>query len=186
VSAPRAGRRRLAAVAWALAPALAVTACARLLGYDAHFTPTPQHVVDAMLELGTVSNDDVLYDLGSGDGRVVITAALRYGTRGVGIEIDPWLVARSTSAAQQAGVADRVRFVHQDLFDADLSPATVVTLYLSDALNARLRPKLLRELRPGTRVVSHEHAMGDWRPARQIHVEVHGARRPVFLWLVGR
>ena len=188
MSAARAGgrSRRLGPVAGVLALALAVTACARLLGYDAHFTPTPQHVVDAMLRLGAVGKDDVVYDLGSGDGRVVITAAQKHGARGVGIEIDPWLVERSIRAAEQAGVADRVRFVHQDLLDADLSPATVVTLYLSQALNARLRPKLLRELRPGTRIVSHEHDMGDWRADRQIEVEVNGARRPIYLWVAPR
>ena len=167
-----------------MALALTTAACARLFGYDAHYTPTPHHVVDAMLRFGAVGKADVLYDLGSGDGRIVITAARDLGARGVGIEINPWLAARSAQLAEQAGVADRVRFIRQDLLETDLSPATVVTLYLSDALNARLRPKLLRELRPGTRIVSHEHDMGDWRPDRQIEVEVRGTQRPIYLWVV--
>ena len=136
-----------------------------------------------MLRLAAVGKDDVVYDLGSGDGRIVITAAREFRARGVGIEIDPWLVLRSMRAAERAGVAERVGFVHQDLFESDLSPATVITLFLSRDLNARLLPKLRQDLRPGTRIVSHQHDMGDWRPDRQIEVEVDGARLPIYLWV---
>lgn len=142
---------------------LSAGACAGLSGYDASYRPTPDHVVAAMLTLAVVSKDDVVYDLGSGDGRVVIAAARDFGARGVGIEIDPWLVARSLRAADLAGVAERTRFTRQDLFATDLSPATVITLYLSKEMNLHLRPKLVRELRPGTRIVSHRHDLGDWR-----------------------
>jgi SAM-dependent methyltransferase len=164
--------------------ALAAGACALLPGQDVPYLPTPDHVVDAMLRLAAVGKDDVVYDLGSGDGRIVIAAARDFGARGVGIEIVPQLVARSVRWAREAGVAERVRFVQQDIFQTDLSPATVVMLYLSHELNARLRPKLLRELRAGARIVSHRFDMGDWRPERQIRVEVDGGEKPVYLWLV--
>lgn len=177
-------RRGLGRVVLAGGLALATAACAGLLGYDASYQPTPDPVVEAMLRLAAVGEHDVVYDLGSGDGRIPITAARRFGARAVGIEIDPWLVLRSLRAAEAAGVAERVRFVHQDLFDADLTPATVVTLFLSRDLNLRLRPKLQRELRPGTRIVSHQHDMGDWRPDRQVEVEASGGRLPIYLWLV--
>jgi hypothetical protein len=179
-------RRRLGRAVLLTALALTTVACAKLLGYDARYRPTPDAVVDAMLRLAGVGKNDVVYDLGSGDGRIVITAAREFGARGVGIEIDPWLVLRSMRSAEQAGVAERVRFVHQDLFESDLSPATVVTLFLSRDLNARLLPKLRQELRAGTRIVSHQHDMGDWRPDRQIEVEVNGTRLPIYLWVVGR
>ena len=163
---------------------LAAGACASLFGQDVPYRPTPHQVVDAMLRLAAVAKDDVVYDLGSGDGRIVIAAARDFGARGVGIEIDPRLVAESVRSAQGAGVAERVRFVQQDLFQTDLSPATVVTLFLSQEFNLRLRPKLLRELRPGTRIVSHRHDMGDWRPERQIRIAVPGDEHPVYLWVV--
>jgi len=131
-----------------------------------------------------ISKDDVIYDLGSGDGRIVIAAARDFGARAVGIEIDPRLVAQSALSAERAGVAGRVRFFHQDLFQADLSPATVVMLYLSEEVNMRLRPKLLRELRPGTRIVSYRVDMGDWLPDSLIRVEVDGDERAVYLWVV--
>jgi SAM-dependent methyltransferase len=164
--------------------ALSAGACAGLSGYAAAYRPTPDHVVEAMLKIAAVGKDDVVYDLGSGDGRVVIAAARDFGARGVGIEIDPWLVARSLRAADEAGVAERTRFTRQDLFATDLSQATVITLYLSKEMNARLRPKLLRELRPGTRIVSHRHDLGNWRPERQIAVRVEGVEHPVYLWRV--
>jgi hypothetical protein len=131
-----------------------------------------------------VGQDDVVYDLGSGDGRIVITAAREYGARGVGVEIDPRLVAESRRQAQWAGVADRVQFLQQNLFDADLRPATVVTLYLSPEINARLRPKLLRELRPGARVVSHRFDMGDWIPQRELRLEVAGSAYVLYLFVI--
>jgi protein-L-isoaspartate O-methyltransferase len=148
---------------------------------DVVYVPTPQAVVDAMLELANVKPTDVVYDLGSGDGRIVITAARKYGARGVGIEIDPALVSKAVSNAAEAGVSERVRFVTQNLFTADLSEATVVTLYLLQSINERLRPKLVRELKPRARVVSHVFNMGpEWPPEQTIRV---GAS-PVYLWTI--
>lgn len=147
---------------------------------DIHFVPTPDEVVDAMLRLADVGANDVVYDLGSGDGRIPIAAARRFGARGVGIDLDPKLVAQATRSAQEAGVADRVRFVEGDIFEADISPATVVTLYLLTSINERLRPKLQKELRPGTRIVSHQFRMGDWEPERETVIDF----RPLFLWRV--
>ena len=133
-----------------------------------------------MLRLADVGKDDVVYDLGSGDGRIPITAARRFGARGVGIDLDPKLVAQATRSAQEAGVGDRVRFIEGDIFEADIFGATVVTLYLLSSINERLRPKLLKELRPGTRVVSHQFRMGDWQPERETVVDY----RPLFLWRI--
>lgn len=165
--------------------ALAAGACAPVPGQEVPYVQTPHRVVDAMLQLAAVGKDDVVYDLGSGDGRVVIAAARDFGARGVGIEIDPRLVAEGTRWAARARVAERVRFVQQDLFQTDLSPATVVTLYLTRELNVRLRPKLLRELRPGARIVSHRFDMGDdWPPDRQLRVEVDGAEHAVYSWVI--
>jgi SAM-dependent methyltransferase len=148
---------------------------------DVVYIPTPQAVVDAMLELADVKASDVVYDLGSGDGRIVITAARRYGARGVGIEIDPTLVKQADANAVTAGVADRVRFVNGNMFTADIHEATVVTLYLLQSLNERLRPKLVRELQPGARIVSHVFNMGpEWPPLRTIRVDNH----PVHLWTI--
>ena len=148
---------------------------------DVVFIPTPQPVVEAMLDLAKVTSADVVYDLGSGDGRIVITAAKKYGARGVGIEIDPALVKQARANAAAAGVADRVRFVTQDLFKTDLRPATVVTLYLLQSLNERLRPTLVRQLRPGARVVSHVFNMGpEWPAAQTVTIE----RSRIFLWSI--
>ena len=148
---------------------------------DVIYVPTPQPVVDAMLDAAAVKQSDVVYDLGSGDGRIPITAAKKYGARGVGIEIDPALVKKATENAAAAGVSDRVRFLNQNLFDADLRQATVVTLYLLQSINERLRPKLVRELKPGARVVSHVFNMGpEWPPEQTLRV---GAS-PVFLWTI--
>lgn len=147
---------------------------------DVIFVPTPDDVVSKMLELAQVSAQDTVYDLGCGDGRIVITAARKYRARAVGIDIDPERIAEARENAQQAGVADRVRFVRGDLFEADISAASVVTLYLLTELNIRLRPKLLAELRPGTRVVSHAFSMGEWQPERM--AEVSGSR--VYLWRI--
>lgn len=134
---------------------------------DVRFLPTPQNVVEAMLKLAEVGPGDVVYDLGSGDGRIPIAAAARFGARGVGIEIDPALVRQSSENAGKAGVADRVRFVVGDLFEADISDATVVTLFLLPGLNIDLIPKL-RQLRRGSRIVSHHFAMGDrWLPDKE-------------------
>jgi cyclopropane fatty-acyl-phospholipid synthase-like methyltransferase len=147
---------------------------------DIHYVPTPPAVVDAMLALAGVTASDVVYDLGSGDGRIVIEAAQRHGARGVGIELDPELIRTSTAKARTAAVADRVRFVQADIFKADLSEATVVTMYLSPATNLRIRERLRQHLRPGTRIVSHRFDMGDWKPEQERLV---GDIR-VFLWTV--
>jgi SAM-dependent methyltransferase len=167
---------------------LAVVAVPGLLGQgranrlsDVIYVPTPQPVVDAMLELAQVKSRDVVYDLGSGDGRIVIAAAKRYGASGVGFEIDPALVKKARENAAAAGVANRVRFVTQDLFTADLSRASVVTLYLLQSINERLRPKLVRQLHPGARVVSHVFNMGpEWPAEKTMTVE----RSRIFLWSI--
>ena len=135
---------------------------------DVIYKGTPYPTVNAMLDVARVKKGEMVYDLGSGDGRIVIAAAKRYGARGVGVEIDPKLIALSNENARKAGVADRVRFVQQDLFTMDFKDADVVTLYLLPQLNRRLRPKMLRELRPGTRVVSHAFDMGDWKPDKTV------------------
>ena len=149
---------------------------------DVPFVPTPADAVAAMLTLAGVQKDDVVYDLGSGDGRIVIAAARRHGARGVGIDIDPARIAEGGRNARAAGVSERVRFVRQDLFDADIGGATVVTLYLLPRLNQRLRPKLLAELKPGTRVVSYGFDMGDWAPDRTVDV----GSSTVYLWVIPR
>ena len=168
------------------AAAVAVLLCTALFAQsrggakpDVIYVPTPMPVVEGMLKLAKVTRTDVVYDLGSGDGRIVIAAARQFGARGVGIELDPALVKQARANAAAAGVADRVRFVTQDLFQTDLRPATVVTLYLLQSLNERLRPKLVRELRPGARVVSHVFNMGpEWPATETVTVE----RSRIFLW----
>ncbi len=147
---------------------------------DVIYVPTPQDVVEAMLKAAQVTATDVVYDLGCGDGRIVITAAQEYGARGVGVDIDPQRIKEAAANARQAGVADKVRFLDADLFETDISEATVVALYLLPSLNEKLQPKLMRELRPGTRVVSHAFGIGDWKPEREL--DVNGRR--VFLWTV--
>jgi ribosomal protein L11 methylase PrmA len=142
--------------------------------------PTPPQVVDAMLRLAKVKRGDVLYDLGSGDGRIVITAAKRYGVRGTGVDIDPRRIQEANANARKAGVAGRVRFINDDLFQVDFSDATVVTLYLLPRLNLQLRPRLINELRPGTRIVSHGFDMGDWKPDRVVEV----GNSTIYLWIV--
>jgi SAM-dependent methyltransferase len=137
-------------------------------------------VVDAMLRLAHVGPRDVVYDLGSGDGRIVMLAAQKYGARAVGVEIDPRLIELSRQVARDGEVGDRVKFVQGDFFTTDLSEATVVTLWLSEGLNARLGPKLRRELRPGSRVVSHQFRMAGWAEERKILVD----GEEVFLWIV--
>ncbi|RPH44353.1 MAG: methyltransferase domain-containing protein [Burkholderiales bacterium] len=159
----------LAAPLVPLAPALVRPAAAQT-DFDVPFVTTPQNVVDAMLELGGVGPDDTLIDLGSGDGRIVLTAAKRWGTKGVGYEIDPRLVSNAQRAARREGVDHLARFVVEDIFVADLSAATVITMYLLPDVNLRLLPRL-RRLRPGTRLVSHDWDMGDWAPQRTIEVD---------------
>lgn len=147
---------------------------------DVPYVTTPQRVVERMLELADVSDDDVVYDLGSGDGRFVITAAQQFGARAVGVEIDSQLVETARSRARLAGVMDRVEFRRGNLFETDLSDATVVTLYLEPDLNLRLRPKLVLQLDPGDRVVSHEFDMGAWTPDRT--ETMNGSS--IYLWTI--
>ncbi len=133
-------------------------------GYDVPYVPTRQETVEQMLKMANVSEDDIVYDLGCGDGRFVITAAKEFGATGVGIDINPERISESIANATREEVTDKVRFIEQNLFDADISEATVVTLYLLQSVNLRLRPKLFQELKPGTRIVSHNFNMGEWKP----------------------
>ena len=154
-------------------------------GYDVPFVPTPPEVVDEMLRLVGLKAGDVLYDLGCGDGRIVITAAKRYGVKALGIDIDPVRIKESTENAAQAGLEGKVKFIQQDLFEADFHDATVVTMYLLTSVNLRLRPKLLAELKPGTRLVSHSFDMGEWKPDKTSLVETSfGDERDVHFWIV--
>jgi SAM-dependent methyltransferase len=151
---------------------------------DVVYYPTPGPVVEAILKLARVTSSDVVYDLGSGDGRIPILAAQLYGARGVGIDIDPRRIQEATANAQRGGVADKVTFLNQDLFTANISEATVVTLYLLPSLNTKLLPKLNRELKPGTRIVSHEFEMRDldgfeYLPDQKVTV---GRNSVVYLW----
>ncbi len=149
---------------------LAVAAQGLPFAEETPYVPTPQNVVDAMLELAGVRGTDFIMDLGSGDGRVIITAAARYGARGLGVDYNAYLVKESHANAVKAGVADRVTFLNTDIYAVDFSSATVLTLYLLEAFNLELRPKILAQLRPGARVVSHDWGMGDWEPDAKIEV----------------
>ncbi|MGH8691366.1 MAG: methyltransferase domain-containing protein [Burkholderiales bacterium] len=151
---------------------------------EVRYEPTPMDVVGAMLELAAPGADDLVADLGCGDGRIVIEAVQRYGARGLCVDIDPRRIAEATANARRAGVEERIGFVNQDLLATDLRGVTVVMLFLSPDLNLRLRPKLWRELAPGARVVSHWHDMGDWRPLRTLRVRSDGRERPVYFWQV--
>lgn len=149
----------------------------------APYVPTPQDVVDRMLSLAGVTGEDVVYDLGCGDGRIVITAAQRYGARGVGIDFDPQRIAESNANAERAGVQHLVQFVEQDAMLVDVSEATVVTLYLLSSSNAKLRPILTRQLALGARIVSHAFSMGDWQPDTIDRFEdERGNTRTLYLW----
>ncbi|MGE0360502.1 MAG: 50S ribosomal protein L11 methyltransferase [Vicinamibacterales bacterium] len=149
---------------------------------DVIYVPTPQEVVDAMLQVAKVTKNDVVYDLGTGDGRIPVTAAKTYGARGVGIDIDPQRIKEATENVQKNGVGDRVRIIQGDLFETNISEATVVTLYLLPSLNQKLIPKLNKELKPGTRIVSHAFDMGDWKPEQEL--DVNG--RKVYYWTIGK
>jgi cyclopropane fatty-acyl-phospholipid synthase-like methyltransferase len=154
--------------------------------YIAPFVPTPQEVVDRMLELAQVSPGDLLYDLGSGDGRIVITAARRYGAQAVGFEIDPALVTNSKRNIKEAGVEALAEIRDQDVRTVDLSPASVVTMYLYPGANLRLRAAIMRQLKPGSRVVSHDFSMGDWKPDRvERMTDSAGFVRTIYLWRIG-
>jgi SAM-dependent methyltransferase len=151
---------------------------------DAPYVSTPQPVVDAMLRVAEVGANDVVYDLGCGDGRIVISAASRFGARGVGVDLDPRRIEEANTAARAAGVSGRVRFIVQDLFKTDFSEASVLALYLFPELNARLLPKIRAELRPGSRVVSYQFGIGDWVPDRTEGIWVDELRNEVFLFRV--
>jgi len=153
-----------------------------LKNLDSPFVPTNQATVEAMLRVANVGANDYLIDLGSGDGRILITAARHYGVRGLGVDLDPELVRESVENARMAGVADRVSFQQRDLFDTRIGRATVVTLYLLPEVNLKLRPRLLTELRPGTRVVSHGFGLGDWNP--DLKISVRGTGSEVYFWVV--
>jgi SAM-dependent methyltransferase len=163
-------------------PSVAQQTAAPLRSPDVIFVPTPQEVVDAMLKLAKVGPNDVVYDLGSGDGRTPITAARVYGARGVGIDIDPQRIREANENLKAAGpeVAAKVRFLNQDLFTTDISEATVVTLYLLPSLNLKLIPKLNKELKPGTRVVSHAFDMGDIKPQQTQNIN----GRTIYFWTI--
>jgi SAM-dependent methyltransferase len=177
---------------WVAAAFLSIGAVAQEFpkDLDTPYVPTPQVVVDRMLDLAQLKKGETVIDLGSGDGRIMIEAATRYGARGFGVEIDPRLVKLSNEAAARAGIADRVTFLQQDLFKTDFHEANVLTLYLLPDVNLALRPKILAELRPGARVVSHDYGMGDWRPDASETIAAPdkkvGARKEsqVFMWTV--
>ena len=151
---------------------------------DVPYVPTHESLVDEMLSMAKVSGNDVLYDLGSGDGRIVITAARKFGTRGIGYDLDPERVSEARENARKAGVTDKVRFEQQDIFTAKINDATVITMYLLPDVNMRLRPKLLSELKPGTRIVSHNYDLGDWQPVQRKEMDVSGVNHTLFLWIV--
>jgi predicted RNA methylase len=147
---------------------------------DVMFVPTPQEVVDAMLRMADVTHADVVYDLGSGDGRIPITAAQTFGATGVGVELNPDLIREANENAARAGVSDKVRFLNQDLFETDLRPASVITLYLLREMNLKLMPRL-KQLKPGTRIVAHSFGMGsEWPPDRIEQV----SGKSIFYWIV--
>ncbi|HKX50717.1 MAG TPA: class I SAM-dependent methyltransferase [Candidatus Binatia bacterium] len=151
---------------------------------DVHYEPTSPDVVQVMFRLANVKAGEVVYDLGCGDGRIVITAVREFGARGVCVDIDPERIAESRENARVAGVTENIRFLNQDLFETDVSEASVVMLFLSAELNLKLRPKLLRELKPGARIVSHWHDMGDWKPQKVVRVRSGGRERSIYLWTI--
>ncbi len=147
---------------------------------DVPYVPTPQPVVDRMLEMAAVTKDDVVYDLGCGDGRMVVTAAKKYGARGVGVDIDPQRIKESNENAESAGVTDKVEFSIKDLFTMDFGEADVLTMYLLPAVNLKLRPKILSDMKPGSRIVSHSFDMDDWKPDDQDEVN----SSTIYYWIV--
>ncbi|HEU0139048.1 MAG TPA: class I SAM-dependent methyltransferase [Bryobacteraceae bacterium] len=176
-------KKTIAAIALACVLAIAPAAWAQSAptrSPDVVFVPTPQEVVDAMLSLAQVGKGDTVYDLGCGDGRIVITAAKKFGANAVGIDIDPERIQEANANARREGVTGKVSFRQEDLFQADIKSASVVTLYLLSTLNQKLKPKLLAELKPGTRIVSHAFDMGDWKPEKES--DVNGRR--IYLWRV--
>ena len=172
--------RRTALAAGLLLPCLARAQDKPAPRLDVHYVPTPMPVVNKMLEMAELKSGNLLYDLGCGDGRIVVTAAKAFGARGIGIDLDPNRIAEAQANAREAGVSERTRFMVADLFDTDFSDADVVTLYLLPELNVRLRPRLWRQLKLGARVVSHDFRMGDWAPERT--EQVGGAT--VYRWTI--
>jgi SAM-dependent methyltransferase len=179
-------QRGVIAVAALVVVAVACTTAAAVDGQRptlAPYIPTPQDVVDRMLEVAQVTNKDTVFDLGCGDGRIVITAAKKFGARGVGIDIDKDRISESRRNARDAGVASLVRFEQGDILNADVSPATVVTLYLVSSANLKLRPLLTKQLQPGARIVSHAFGMGDWPPDKvDKFTDARGDERVIYLW----
>jgi SAM-dependent methyltransferase len=151
-------------------------------GPDVIFVPTPEEIVDTMLKMAAVTPKDIVYDLGCGDGRIVVRAASRFGCRGVGVDLNPQRVDEARANARQSKVEPLTRFEVGDVFEFDFSPATVVTMYLLPSVNLKLRPRLLKELKPGTRIVSHDFDMGDWEP----EATRDAGRSRLFLWTVPR
>lgn len=192
LTAGRIGRRALLALA---ALALGVLAACGDAGQafaqaaasrepDVHYEPTPPNVVTDMVRLAQVRRGDVVFDLGCGDGRVVIAAVKVKGARGICVDIDPQRIRESRDNAAAAGVQEHIRFLQQDLFATDIREATVVMLFLSPEVNLKLRPKLWRELRPGTRVISYVHDMSGWKPERIVTVQGRWGERPLHLWMI--
>ncbi|MFZ1106104.1 MAG: class I SAM-dependent methyltransferase [Hyphomicrobiaceae bacterium] len=172
-----------AAVALSLTPAVAERE-PNWKVFDEVFDRTPEPTVDAMLKLADVNANDLVYDLGCGDGVIVVTAAKKYGAKGLGIDINPKMIARAKANAEKNNVADKTTFLEGDLYKTDLKPATVITLFLWPTMNLRLRPRLL-DLAPGTRIVSYEHHMGAWAPDRTVYVpDPKWGRLPLFLWVI--
>ncbi|KAA5541300.1 SAM-dependent methyltransferase [Adhaeribacter rhizoryzae] len=167
-------------IVWVITASLAQEAATAARTPDVPYVPTRQTVVDAMLILAKVTKNDVVYDLGCGDGRIVITAAKQYGATGTGIDINPERIKEANQNAQAAKVTDKVKFEQADLFETDFSKASVVTLYLLPSVNLKLRPILLKQLKPGSRIVSHAFNMGDWEPEQKI--EVDGST--IYYWTV--
>lgn len=167
-------------MSWATVFVLAQQAPTATRTPDVPYVPTGEQVVDAMLKLAKVTKNDVVYDLGCGDGRIVITAAKKYGATGTGIDINPQRIKEAKQNAAAAQVSDKVKFVEGDLFQTDFSEASVVTLYLLPSVNLKLRPILLKQLKPGTRIVSHAFDMGDWKPEQKM--EVNGST--IYFWTV--
>ncbi len=179
--APRSGARLFTAVLSVFLIGVPVAAQESEVHRDVPYVPTPPEVVEAMLKLGNVGAGDVLYDLGCGDGRIVIMAVEKFGaTRGTGYDIDPQRIKEANQNAKQAGVTDKVRFILGNLFEADFRDATIVTLYLLPDVNLKLLPKLLKDLKVGSRIVSHQFDMGSWEPDKKIEIDWHR----VYLWTV--
>jgi cyclopropane fatty-acyl-phospholipid synthase-like methyltransferase len=167
-------------IAWTAQPVLAQEEPSYPRSLDVPYVPTPEDAVKAMLQLAGVKKGDLVIDLGCGDGRIVVMAAAEFGARGIGYDLNPARIKEANENAAKAGVQDRVQFVQKNLFEADIRNATVVTLYLLPSVNEKLKPRLLAELRPGTRVVSHSFTMPEWKPEKS--VEVNG--RTLYLWLI--